>query len=63
MNKYYLLHRPVGIGCQPKGFVGFEDFGKRTFIPEIGCEAWSAIWYDRELTEEELRNYEMMKGE
>lgn len=62
MKKYYILHRPVGIGTQPSGFADFANFGYRTYIPEIGREAWGWLKYDRELTEKELRDYELERG-
>lgn len=46
---YEMLHRPVGIGCQPKGFVATDD--------TLGN--YGLVAYDRKLTEEELSEYEM----
>lgn len=62
LYKYYMLHRPVGIGAQPmNGFVDFENYENRTFIGAIGREAWGEVRYNRELLEEEVKTYEMME--
>lgn len=64
LYKYYMLHRPVGIGAQPmNGFVDFENYEQKTFIGEIGREAWGSVLYNRKLTDAEVKNYEMMRGE
>lgn len=62
MHKYYLLLRPVGPGCQPKGFIKYESYPRRTYIPEIKREAWSAVWYERKLTEEEISGYDLIEA-
>lgn len=41
--------RPMSPGCQPKGIVAFEEDKGRHGI----------VAYDRELTKEELNEYEM----
>lgn len=39
--KYYILNRPVSIGTQPsRGLINFVNYNQRTFIGEIGREAW-----------------------
>lgn len=50
MFKYGMRLRPVGIGCQPKGFVKFDESDRRY---------WNVLYYDRKLTEEEQRNFEL----
>lgn len=61
---YYMILRPVGIGCQPKGFIDYEDYDRRTYIPAISHEAWGEVTYDRQLTVEETKAYDMIeKGE
>ena len=48
---YEMLQRPVSPGAQPKGMQWFdEDKGN-----------WGIVAYDRELTEQELDEYEMAK--
>lgn len=63
MYTYYMILRPVGIGCQPKGFIDYEDYGRRTYIPAIDHEAWGEVTYDRKLFPEEIKAYDMMEGE
>ena len=48
---YEMTARPVSIGTQPKGFKWFDE--------EQG--EWGIVAYDRELTEQELIEYEMRK--
>lgn len=63
MHTYYMILRPLGIGCQPKGFTDYKDYGKRTFVPAIGHEAWGEVTYDRELSPEEIRSYDLIEKE
>lgn len=53
MYKYGMIERECGMGCQPNGFKKFEhcDKSKTGF--------YSYVWYDRELTKEELFDYSM----
>ena len=56
---YYSLRRPVSIGTFPRdGIISFENFDSRTYIDEIKHEAWAKLIYSRELTSQELSNYE-----
>lgn len=57
---YYSLRRPVSIGTYPtEGMVQFENYDSRTYIAEIGQEAWGKLTYSRELTPQELASYEL----
>lgn len=57
---YYSLRRPVSIGTYPTdGMIQFENYDNRTFIEEIGREAWGKLTYSRELTPQELESYEL----
>lgn len=63
-HAYYMIQRPFSPGSQPKhGLVEAEDFGGRKHVKEIGREAWSRIVYDRELTEKEIEQYELVPAE
>lgn len=63
-HAYYMTERPFSIGAQPKeGFVEVEDFGGKKRVEEIGRDAWSRIVYDRELTEQEIEQYELVPAE
>ncbi|ALX47660.1 LPD25 domain-containing protein [Lentibacillus amyloliquefaciens] len=46
---YEMCKRPVSLGCQPKGFVEFDDNEGRHGV----------VAYDRELTDKELNDFEM----
>lgn len=61
---YYSLRRPVSPGTYPRdGLVDFENFDRRSMVESIGREAWAVLHYDRELTEQEMRDYELAAGE
>ena len=61
MYTYYSTLRPVSIGTYPKkGMVDFENFDKRRYVSAIGREAWGILYYDRELTREEMENYDLV---
>lgn len=56
---YYLTQRPAGPGCQPRnGLLDIEDLDN-LFVPEINRTAWSRITYDRQLTPDEISQYEL----
>lgn len=46
---YEMLRRPIGLGCQPKGFIDTND----------SKGSWGLVAYDRKLTDNELYEYEM----
>ena len=55
---YYTIRRPAGIGAVPlRGIKNIETFRERKEFDF--CQAWSKVEYDRELSKEELRAYEM----
>lgn len=59
--RYYSLLRPVGPGTYPKtsevkNIVNFDD---RTFIDDINRYAWGYIEYDKELSWDEAKNYDL----
>lgn len=54
LYKYGLKYRGVSIGTQPKNFIKFEDVDKK----ETGY--YSYVYYDRELTRDEIYNYELV---
>lgn len=67
-KKYYSIMRPVGIGTVPtnptNGMMDFINYDNRTEIQTTHgiIRAWAEIYYDRELTDHELRDYEMVRG-
>lgn len=60
---YYLTQRPAGPGCQPrKGLLDIEDIDNK-FVPEINQTAWSKVTYDRQLTQDEITQYELLPSQ
>lgn len=53
MKKYGMKLRGCSIGCQPKGFVKFEDTDKKV------TGYYSILYYDRKLTKEEIKKYDL----
>lgn len=51
--KYGLKSRGVSIGCQPNGFIYFQDTDKS----ETGY--YGFVFYARQLSNEELKKYEL----
>lgn len=64
-KKYYSVMRPVSIGTVPKtGMMDFINYENRTEI-QINkgvVRAWAEVYYNRELTKQELKNFEMVRG-
>lgn len=61
--RYYSTQRPLEPGCCPRaGVQDVHNFDKKTFCKEIGREAWGYIDYNRELTPEEVEDYELTLG-
>jgi hypothetical protein len=58
---YYMIMRPMGPGCQPSGFIEWEECDGETVIPAINRTAWAWLLYDRKLTPEEIRDYELVE--
>lgn len=59
--KYYSTERPVSIGTQPKkGFMDFINYDDKTEV--AGRMVWAELYYDRELTEKEMRDYELVRA-
>lgn len=60
MYRYYSLYRPVAPGTFPKdGVTNIHNYDERLYVAEIDHEAWGYLDYDRELTEKEIRDYEL----
>lgn len=60
MYKYYLTARPRSIGTQPEGYKDWEDYDDRKYIPEIEHRAWGWILYEKRLTQDEVKRYELI---
>lgn len=60
-KKYYSTMRPVGIGtCPTKGMIDYINYDCR-IVTEKG-RAWAELYYDRDLTAEELSEYELVRA-
>ena len=63
MKRYYSTHRPVGPGTYPRaGAREIHNYEDRQYVRDAGREVWGYIEYDRELTPEETRSYELVEG-
>ena len=63
MKRYYSTHRPVGPGTYPRaGTHEIHNYDERQYVRDAGREVWGYIEYDRELTPEEARSYELVEG-
>ena len=61
--RYYCTQRPVGPGTYPKeGAREIVNFNRRMPVESIGRMAWGYIEYDRELTEEEADDFELVRA-
>jgi hypothetical protein len=60
---YYLTQRPFGPGCLPMSGSGLVEcthqYDERTYIPEIGKQAYARLEYCKKLTDEQVADYEM----
>lgn len=60
-KKYLMLERPVSIGtCPTSGMIDFINYDEREEVN--GRMVWAEVYYDRELLERELNNYEMVRA-
>lgn len=60
-KKYYSILRPVSIGTHPKnGMMDFINYDTRTEVN--GRMIWAELYYNRELTQKEMEDFEMERG-
>lgn len=60
-HKYYSIMRPVSIGTHPKnGMMDFINYDTRTEVN--GHMVWAELYYNRELTQKETEDFEMLRG-
>lgn len=58
---YCMPMRPAGPGCQPcDGLIAVKDLDPGFVLPGMTTTAWSALLYDRKLTDDEIRQYELL---
>ena len=60
-RKYYSCLCPVNIGTHPtNGMIDFINYDTRKEI--CGVKVWAALYYERELTDKELTDYNIIAG-
>lgn len=60
-HKYYSVMRPVSIRTHPKaGMMDFINYDTRTEVN--GHMVWAELYYNRELTQKKLKDFEMIRG-
>lgn len=62
MYAYGMRLRPRQPLAQPNDYIDWLDFDSRSKLPS-GDEVWSILWYNRELTDREIYNYELVRLE
>lgn len=61
--RYYSTQRPIGPGTYPKkGAKKIVNFDRRMPDESFKQMAWGYIEYNRELTKEEVNDYELVRG-
>lgn len=59
--KYYSTLCPVSIGTQPtSGFMDFINYEDRTLMD--GKMVWAELYYDHELTRNEMEQYDLIRA-
>lgn len=64
MYKYYMISRPAGPGAQPMvGLQNIIDLNPNETVPAIKRSAYALLEYDRCLTLQEKRMYELLPAD
>ena len=60
--RYYLPFRPPMPGTVPNSsrVAAVEDFGGKKSVPGVG-EAWGYVEYEQQLTDEQIKSYELIE--
>lgn len=61
LYRYYLTQRPPGPGTIPKNAANVVSFDKKTYVPEIGREAWGYAEYYDFLAPPRIEGYELIE--
>ena len=60
---YYTLYRPPMPGSVPReGLLAAQAYDERKAIESIGKMAWGIVVYSRQLSEEEVEEYELVQA-
>ena len=62
MYAYGMRLRGRAPGCQPKGYIDWQDFDQRCTLSS-GNRVWAILWYDKPLTEKEIFDYDLVRLE
>lgn len=58
---YYVTQRPPAPGAVPKlGLIRTFEYESRLYVESIGRRAYGSVVYNRELTEAEIDDYELV---
>ena len=63
--KYYSVMRPVSLGTAPNSdMMNFINYDNKMEIRTNNgtIQAWAELYYNRELTEQEMKDYEIVRG-
>lgn len=62
--RYYSTQRPVSLGTfpMPQGnrIIEVKNFDSKRYVDSIETDAWGYIDYEQELTERDVKNYELV---
>lgn len=62
--RYYSTQRPVAPGTFPKPqgnkIIEVKNFDSKRYVDSIETDAWGYIDYEQELTERDVKNYELV---
>lgn len=61
LYRYYLTQRPPGPGTIPKNSANVVSFDTKTYVPEIGREAWGYAEYYDMLVPMDIEGYELIE--
>ena len=59
--RYVLTKRPPNLGCQPRGCIKVKSFIEKQEYK--GIEGWGYVDYSKELTEQQINDYELKRVE
>lgn len=58
---YYTPQRPPAPGAIPaRGLMSTHTFADRSYVKQLGRRVWGMAIYDRELTQTEIEDYELV---
>lgn len=60
--RYYTYLRPTMPGAIPKCTYCIHGFDERKYVDDAGCKVWGWVDCERELTPDEVSEYELVKG-